>query len=564
MNRLVNHIRLNRFYYITLAVAAAVFYVMNLLTTLKGDEYVYALVPDNPRRLCTSLWDFVRTMPFFYQDTNGRLADVFERLMASLMGKQVFNVLNTLVFIAFIEGVMTLTACRRRSVLLLLAALAGIAVFPKPGETMLWQAGACNYLWATTLTLWLMVWLARRENRPRSTSTYITAFVFALAAGAMNEATSTAMLAGWVIYMIFNWRKADALLITAFAGYLLGLCVILGSPGLWWRLGLGSSVNLEMGVLATITRRLVMLPWISLRLVVPLVAIVVILVRMNRVGFRAMMSDRMVCGVVGAIVAGLVLGMVIERPYFFYATMCLAVVLGVAEPWLRRHALAVGVAFVFGLSAFAASTIYYISDYRAFDHRIMSQIQNGPAECVIEGDSWPHRHLWVMPDVFSNEEHGCYYRNAYAQYFGKTNVQFLSPLMLDRYEAGLLTQGAVEIPVVSSNPAFARRLLAVEGQPYMLIPVENTEWLGNGFGHVSTDYAYNELDEQTRLRRQLLGTLLTEVAMRPYYLHDARTGRYYFVVGMPYDPTVSRLSFDFYDLDNLEHTLTLTVKPSLI
>ena len=91
-----------------LAVAAVIFLVMNVLTTLKGDEYVYALMPGDLRHSCNTLADYVRTMPTFYQTTNGRLADAVERLMASVVGKPIFNILNTMVFVLFVEGITVL------------------------------------------------------------------------------------------------------------------------------------------------------------------------------------------------------------------------------------------------------------------------------------------------------------------------------------------------------------------------------------------------------------------------------------------------------------------------
>ena len=99
-----------------LAAAAVIFLVMNVLTTLKGDEYVYALMPGDMRHSCNTLADYVRTMPTFYQTTNGRLADAVERLMASVVGKPIFNILNTVVFVLFVEGIFTLAVGRRRSV----------------------------------------------------------------------------------------------------------------------------------------------------------------------------------------------------------------------------------------------------------------------------------------------------------------------------------------------------------------------------------------------------------------------------------------------------------------
>ena len=109
---MIAQLKQHKCYYLTLAVAAIVFMAMNVFTTLKGDEYVYAMMPGDTQLHCRTLADYVSSIPTFYQTTNGRLADALERLMASLVGKPVFNLLNTIMFILFVEGICMLEVSR--------------------------------------------------------------------------------------------------------------------------------------------------------------------------------------------------------------------------------------------------------------------------------------------------------------------------------------------------------------------------------------------------------------------------------------------------------------------
>ena len=561
MNALASHINRNRLHYALLLGIMAVFFVMNILTTLKGDEYVYALVPGDPRRHCTSLAEYVSTIPAFYTGTNGRLADALERLTASLVGKPLFNVANTLVFAMMIEGIFTLAIGRRRDPMLLAALATLILVcFPYPGETMLWMAGAFNYMWAVTLNLWLLIWLRRRLQNPApaGVATHIGVFAAALLAGDFNETASTAVLAGLAVYFALNRRWPRGVVLTACVGYLLGLLVIFCSPAFWWRIGLGAQVNTGLDLVQVITRRAIAFSWMTVRFVAPLAALAITLWLLRREGRKSFAWTLPRCMLIGSAVAALALGMVIERPYLFYVAASTVVVIDWLAPRVTSRRW-IGWAFALALGPVcAAHALVQMTDYRDFNARMISDIASGDRQCILRAKAWQGNSRWVVPDDYDNGSDLCYYRTAFSQYFGKDNVQFLSPEIYDRYMSGRLTADTVEVAMNTTNPDIARRAFAVKGQPYTLILAESPDSVGNSFGKVYYADGNTPLDQNTRRQRYLLGTLRDHTPCRPYFLTEH--GQTYYVVPVELTKDVTKINLRINDINDRQHMLTLTRK----
>ena len=530
MRHCAQHIQAHRGYYWGLAVAAFIFLLMNALTTMKGDEYVFSLMPGDMSRRCATLADYVRSIPFFFIDNDGRVADMAERFTISLLGKPVFNVMNTLIFIIFVELIHTLAACRRSVASLAAVAVALLFFFPYPGETMMWMAGSFNYLWSVTLTLCLLWLLLLWRGRANSGWRHVVVCVAAFVAGGFNEATSTAFLAGLALWLALHPKDFRSVMGTAFVGYLAGLLLIMASPALWARLAGGHSVNLNLSLWQMASRRVLMLGYMTLRFITPLAAWGIVLTQWRQKGWPSVKNDLPICLLAGATVAALTFGMVIERPYSFYVSLAMVIVLRWAGTWLATAGKPQRI-LMYGLcvTAFTASLWYLpqIRTYQKYDRQVIAAIQSGPKQCILPARQSPVRCRWIVPDVYDNEQYHCAYRAIYAKYFGKDNVQFLPQPLYARYVAGQLLDGAIQAPFVSSDTTTASTVWAIPGQPYALIAVNDTTALGDGYGKLLCDNA-EQVWGDAATRRKLIGTYLDYIPFRPYYL--LADGKPYFVV----------------------------------
>ncbi len=547
---MLQQLRQHRGYYITLAVAAVVVMVMNVLTTLKGDEYVYAMLPGDLQHHCRSLADYVRTMPTFYQTTNGRLADVVERLMASVVGKSVFNVLNTLVFILLIEGIFTLAVGRRRAMLPLAIILVLLLLaFPYPGETLMWMAGACNYLWSATLCIWLLCWLKYAPQRPRWWQ-FVAVFVLAFVAGGFNESTSMGCLLGLGIFFALNRKQLTPFRTVAMVGCALGLCMVLMSPALLLRLEGGNSVNMSLSMLQMVSRRVLSMGYMSLRFVTPLAVMALFVWQWHKQGWRFVRSQAGFCVMAGVLLAALALGMVIERPYTFMVTLSMTIVLKVAYDWLVSRpasSRALGTMLCLLVATVASGVaLHKMSVYRNYDRQVHQHIKDGPAQCVIEASSAPVSSRWVLPDVYDNSQFVCAYRTFYAYYYGKDNVQFLPTDMLHRYQQGTLLSDAVPMQFASSDTAFTGTILVVPGKDYAFLPMPDGDVAINGQGRVYYTNIEQVWGEEVVRRRYYLGSYRDYMPIRPYLL--VIDGKRYMVIGSAVNDQVTRIEMSRYDI----------------
>ena len=120
--------------------------------------------PELKFHISYSLLDIFRSYWNHYLGHDGRVANLPDFLFNGLLGKQLFNVCNTLVF-GLMAYMISRHSTRRNSATVLAMLFAYItAAWPVPGETLLWLAGSCNYLWTITASLLFIAYLLWHRN----------------------------------------------------------------------------------------------------------------------------------------------------------------------------------------------------------------------------------------------------------------------------------------------------------------------------------------------------------------------------------------------------------------
>ena len=230
-------------YWGVMLLACAVFYWMNWLTLYKEDDMGFALIGrlTSVREVLLSQWNHFLT-------ANGRFSDLLATLFCAFLGKSLFNVLNTLVF-GLMAHLVSLLSTGRRSLLALTAFLACVGCcFPVPGQTLLFVAGSCNYMWAVTASLLLVYYLMRQPAGPLGWGRAVLLLLGAFVAGNFNEGTSFGFFGGMVLYYMCNRDRWSRRVLLALAGYLAGILLIVASPGAWGRAAQGDII-LNLGPL---------------------------------------------------------------------------------------------------------------------------------------------------------------------------------------------------------------------------------------------------------------------------------------------------------------------------
>ncbi|MBQ9478253.1 MAG: hypothetical protein IJU71_01745 [Selenomonadaceae bacterium] len=227
---------------LTFLILALIFFVRNCLLPLAADDYSYAFiwdgdgrgnilegVPDTIERV-DSIGDLIASQWSHYMTWGGRTpAHTLVQLFVWL-GKPLFDVLNTAMFVALIVLIARLADVRLTLRHLLWIALGLWVATPEWISTMEWLTGACNYLWMGVVQLLFLKFFSTSTNR-------LIMIPLGLMAGWSNEAGGLATLFIAVALMIGQQkiRSAHRIGLLSFA---LGYALLILAPGNFNRLAL--------------------------------------------------------------------------------------------------------------------------------------------------------------------------------------------------------------------------------------------------------------------------------------------------------------------------------------
>lgn len=554
----------NKWYWMALLMGTVVFYVLNLNTPMRGDDYVYALIPGNITQRCDTLSKYFASMHYFYIDTNGRISDMMGRFFISLLGKGVFNIFNTVIFAIFIDSLSCLITHERKLWFLSCIFLYIFLLFPWPGQTTLWLSGSVNYLWSSTATLLVLRYMINHEDGKATSSIiarHIALFITAFIAGGMNESISFATLAGMGGYFLFNFKKWRGTNITITLAYMLGACIIIASPAAWNRLEAGNSVNLHMSFIHLILNRGNNLLTKTCHFITPLLGIITICVILKRRGLKYTASDLFNWILAGTVLSVIIFGVYEERAYTWYSIAGLIIFARIAVPYITPRKVITRYTFITGAVACLCLSGYAISTTHANTKR-----NNEAIAAVLNSSDGVVKAYQTRPKtrcnhtlIFNNDELTCY-NEVMGYYFHKDNVAFISEKLLNRYHDSLpFLHGGKRINFESDHPQWACDIYAFDGENYCIMPIECDSVSDHrGFksklfykdieAHVGTDRAK---------QRKFWGKMRNH---EPYYhYHLKRDGKLYVILPTLND-SITRIEIPIKSVNGYIETLTFNHK----
>lgn len=222
-------IKANKGYYIYLLIVACIFYAMNCYTPLYSDDWHYNFIYGTNKDI-NSFYDILYSQYIHYFQVNGRfIPHVFVQLFDGILGKQMFNVINTFVFVAYL-CLLSYTIQPNNVLCYKLVSFILFLTFLLTGfsNSLLWMSGACNYLWVAVLLL--LFNLLFNKNIVNKLLLPIL-FFFGIICGWTNEALVVGLGVGYFIYLIYNRKKVSISQIVLLLGFYLGALMLVFSPG---------------------------------------------------------------------------------------------------------------------------------------------------------------------------------------------------------------------------------------------------------------------------------------------------------------------------------------------
>lgn len=224
--------------------AAAFFAILfyNMLTPYMSDDYSYAVEV----RKAGSLWDLVKQQYGEYLSNSGRVVGQFNVRLSLAVPKMVFNVVNSLMFVALVLLMYAnISRKKKKDLFVLLLILVFLWRYGVSfGQTMLWICGACNYLWGSVFILGFITFYRHFLNHPEkikhAVPLTVGSFFFGVLAGWCNENTSGGGLLLVLLFAVnFWWDQKKAcrkslypFMVSGILGMCCGMLGMISAPGI--------------------------------------------------------------------------------------------------------------------------------------------------------------------------------------------------------------------------------------------------------------------------------------------------------------------------------------------
>ena len=251
-------------WHVMLLVFMGIFFVRNLMLPMVSDDIPYAFIWDGedrgnlldgvgPRERIASFGDIVKSQYSHYMTWGGRIIGIGLTQLFAWEGKNLFNVLNTLVFTALAFLVFKIGTGKKLSEMnttyMFWMLFALWFLIPDPFLTTLWMCGSCVFLWTGVIDLLFLLpfaneyWRGENKSLMSKLPPLVSCLLMAplgLCAGWSVE--TGVFVAGFITFfaLIYFWRNKQlkAWMVVGF----IFLCI----GGLMLGLAPGELVRLEL------------------------------------------------------------------------------------------------------------------------------------------------------------------------------------------------------------------------------------------------------------------------------------------------------------------------------
>ena len=251
---------------IIMLVVVLAYYALNWLTPEYHEDFIYKFIiagglPDHQHPI-HSIGDIIQSQVDHYYTFNGRsIVHFIVQLFTGILGKQVFNVVNIIVFAAFIllmRRNLTSRSGSSSSGFTIAVVLVMTLLLPRFKDTFLWMTGSINYLWSATGTLLFLLIYEKQRCQALSRSLFwLLPIAFLL--GWTHEGITLPLALSLVCVNLLRIKsihhRQGLWLALAFLG---GACMIVLSPGTIARSGAHGGLSASTIGLKMITGLIVM------------------------------------------------------------------------------------------------------------------------------------------------------------------------------------------------------------------------------------------------------------------------------------------------------------------
>src|SRR5574344_343123 len=217
------------------------FYLMNVDIPFFSDDdscmYLFG------HRISTAK-DLFNAIVFDYKGINGRILCNVTVLLSIMMGETVFNIINTLFFIAVIPLIIIHIGITHKERIWLFFSVAtiGFLMLSTGVDSMYyWASAASNYMWAFVFNLLFFLILKKQGRSDIGNKKLLLLCCVSFILALNNEALICPIAGGLVLYYMFHVKHLNKGMFFLIASYGIGMLIVVFAPGNFSRMSFEAS-----------------------------------------------------------------------------------------------------------------------------------------------------------------------------------------------------------------------------------------------------------------------------------------------------------------------------------
>lgn len=536
-------------YWCLLGLFGVLFFMLNWYTPFQHDDfaYVYYYAQDSdiirPTSTPVTWGSLIPSMWHHYCYVNGRFTShLLVQIFCGLLGKTMFNPLNTLIFVLLIHLLVRFSS-HRNSIAYLCASVAAIFMFaPAPKQTLLWMTGAINYLWTATFALAIIYYIQYHKTTTDSTLKVVLAFIIGLFVGWMQESITVGVSGALFIWFVFNKKSFVGTKAALAVGLWIGtLCIILG-PGTFSRISTGDELVVEADFIQHISSRLL---GVSLEFnFIPFAALISsIIILCNRKLRQNLMLP--VCLFLCTMIFVYLLGIRETRIYFGLVIFGILLLLCFCNHWLKLQSRFLKYTFIgitLAYSSFEAmSTIGEVKRYSDYTAITALSIEHSDDEAIIEYVPYPIKSKWILNLGMSPDRYD-FHNRVRAFYYNKKAIQAFPPGIYSLYEQSLFDTAKLPTEIVATYRNKNYPVFEIPKENIFLIKIQKSLVPDKKLSAIYTkDCDTSVMTSRQRMIRYLLNTLPSKQVQNNTFSLSDNNGSY---IIFPKEPDVIKIDLE--------------------
>lgn len=479
------------FYQITLLFLGVLFFILNYYTPFQHDDYAYAFNYDENSAIVrptnipiSDISDIFTSQYWHYLCVNGRFfTHIIVQLFCGLLGKAIFNIISSIVFICGIHLIVKYINCNyvNKSILAIIVFSCLISFIPDFGLTFLWLSGSVNYMWASFATLFIIILFNRTlslsKDRPKY---YSFLFLSGLFLCWMQESISIGLGCVAFLYLIrYKRHKLNKSTLILILGIVSGTALLILTPANFMRIGNDEVISKDLTIIQLFFGRIINIIFFILnqKIVLFLLIILCCLRLFKRKIYHSIFNENKI--LILTLLFDIIFIFALGKPdarigvgISLFSMILLLKMLFNCSIYMNKY-LKYLIVFVLILKGTNSYINAIDQTHRYYNYKLgeITKLINAPNEAIIESLHYNKEQTFAYYCDFAPDKYN-FHNKPRAVYYGKTYMQSIPTEIYSRYMNNDMLHETICLNYISNDTISATNIYSLPDNSYWIIPID--------------------------------------------------------------------------------------------